>query len=221
MTWCIIMLVAGRCTVSENTKTLLQHWDNHWLIEKGPKCPKKTFCTPLHRHALMLLTPGSASTICHGTNPHWSEQVMFFQSSAVHCWSACVQCSLTFVFLADRGGAWHGLPPEGSTCCAFCFSAHHGCKEQLSEFLSAHTTRAPLLWPLTSTRRYHLQSCHSLDVPPHSWNPSGYMLQSCAWKSKEISSFTNAQPWHSQSRSDYIFLQSYLMWTVTEVLDLY
>ncbi len=41
---------------------------------------------------------------CRSRNRDSSDQATFFQSSIVQLWWACVNCSLSFLFLADRSG---------------------------------------------------------------------------------------------------------------------
>ncbi len=50
---------------------------------------------------------------CCSRNKVSSDQATFFQSSIVQFWWACANCSLRFLFLADRSGTRCGL------CCAF------------------------------------------------------------------------------------------------------
>ncbi len=46
---------------------------------------------------------------CRSRNRDSSDQAMFLQSSIVRFWWACANCSLRFLFLADRSGTRCGL----------------------------------------------------------------------------------------------------------------
>ncbi len=46
---------------------------------------------------------------CRSRNRDSSDQATFFQSSIVQFWWACVNCSLRFLFLADKSGTRCGL----------------------------------------------------------------------------------------------------------------
>ncbi len=73
---------------------------------------------------------------CRSRNRDSSDQATFFQSSIVQFWRACVNCSLRFLFLADRSGTRCGLLLQGSTCCVQrWYSAYLGCNEWLFELL--------------------------------------------------------------------------------------
>ncbi len=109
---------------------------------------------------------------CCSRNRDSSDQATFFQSSIVKFWWACVNCSLRFLFLADRSGTGvvfyccsHLL--QGSTCCVFRDGFQHTLDEWLFELLllfisnqSAHIHHI-LLWPLTSTNIFvHTTAAH-------------------------------------------------------------
>lgn len=57
-------------------------------------------------HTFMLFAPNSDPTIWNWGLP---DQRHFFQSSIVRFWWACVNCVLTFLFLADRSNIWCGV----------------------------------------------------------------------------------------------------------------
>ncbi len=90
---------------------------------KGPKAYQEntphhyTTTTSLNRwekagwiHAFMLFMPNSDSTSeCRSRNQDSSDQATFFQSSIVQFRWACANCSLCFLFLADRSGTRCGL----------------------------------------------------------------------------------------------------------------
>ena len=63
---------------------------------------------------------------CHSRNRDSSDQAKFFQSSMVQFWWARANCSLSFLFVADRSWqnpVWSSAVVahllQGSTCCAF------------------------------------------------------------------------------------------------------
>ncbi len=60
-------------------------------------------------HAFMFFTPNSDPTIWMSQQKSRPDQATFFQSSIVQFWWPCVNCSLRFLFLADRSGTWCGL----------------------------------------------------------------------------------------------------------------
>ncbi len=74
------------------TTTCLNHWDKaEWI------------------HAFMFFTPNSDPTICMSQQKSRLIRPTFFQSSIVQFWWTCVNCSLRFLFLADRSGTRCGL----------------------------------------------------------------------------------------------------------------
>ncbi len=94
--------------------------NNAQLVLRGPKCAKKispthyTTTTSLNHwdkagwiHAFMFFKPNSEPP--PQKNRDSSEQATFFQSSIVQFWWACANCSLHFLFLADRSGTRCGL----------------------------------------------------------------------------------------------------------------
>ncbi len=94
----------------------------------------------------------------------------FFQSSIVQFWWACANCSLRFLFLADRSGTqwvFCCCSPSASGFNVLCvqrwYSAYLGCNEWLFELLLPLTSLTILLWPLKSTRYFHPHKC-SLDI---------------------------------------------------------
>jgi len=61
-------------------------------------------------HAFMLFTLIlTLPSACCSRNRDSSDQATFFQSSIVQFWWACANCSLSFLFLADRSGTRCGL----------------------------------------------------------------------------------------------------------------
>ncbi len=89
---------------------------------------------------------------CRSKNRDSSDQATFFQSSIVQFWWTCANCSLCFLFLADRsdtGVVFCYCSPSASGFDVLCiqrwYSAYLGCNEWLFELLPI------LLWPLTST----------------------------------------------------------------------
>lgn len=79
-------------------------------------------------------------------------------------------CTLTFLFLADRSGT----QPQGSVCCSDALSVIIWV---IVAFLGAPTNPALRIWPLSSTRRFCLQHCCSLDVFWYCWK---WTLQTAA-----------------------------------------
>ncbi len=135
VTWCIILLEVasedGYTVVIKGWHDQQQYAGRLWCLNKaqlvlrGPKCAKKIFpITPLHhQHQPETLRQGRMDPCfhvlyaqiltllseCHRRNRDSSDQATFFQSSIVQfCW-ACVNCSLRFLFLADRSGTRCGL----------------------------------------------------------------------------------------------------------------
>ncbi len=84
---------------------------------------------------LLLTLPSE----CRSRNRDSSDQATFFQSSIVQVWWACVNCSLRFMFLADRSGTRCGLLLSASGFEMFCvqrwYSAYLGCNKWLFELL--------------------------------------------------------------------------------------
>ncbi len=79
---------------------------------------------------------------CRSRNRDSSDQATFFQYSIVQFWWDCANCSLRFLFLADRSGTRCGLllcSPSASGFEVLCvqrwYSAYLGCNEWLFEFL--------------------------------------------------------------------------------------
>ncbi len=140
--------------------TTLNHWDKAGWI-----------------HAFMYFTPNfwpyiwmlqQKSRLIRPDN-------VFFQSSIVQFWWSCVNCSLCFLFLADRSGTRWGLLLLEPICfrvrCVVC-SEMVFCISWLYRvviwvtvaFLSSLTSLLILLWPLTSTRHFRPHNCWSLDI---------------------------------------------------------
>ncbi len=131
---------------------------------------------------------------CHNRNRDSSDQAMFFYSSFVQFWWACVNCSLRFLFLADRSGTRCGpqfrcCRPSASgfdvlcvqRCILHTLVVMIGYLSYTVAFLSSLTSLPILLWPLTSTRHF----CSS--QPPL----TGYLIffsvnprDGCAWKAQ-------------------------------------
>lgn len=67
-------------------------------------------------HLFMLVRPDSDATICMSQfKSRRFRPGDIFQSSIFRFWPFCVNCSLTFLFLADSRGPWCGLllqPPS-------------------------------------------------------------------------------------------------------------
>ncbi len=107
--------------------------------------------------AFMLFTPNSDPTSkCLNRNRDASDLVTFFQSSVVQFRWACVNCSLSFLFLADRSGTgvvFCCCSPSASKFYVLsiqrCSSAYLGCNEWLFELLLPFYHLKPV-WPFSS-----------------------------------------------------------------------
>ncbi len=94
------------------------------LVLRGSKCAKKIPSAPFHHHHQPEpLRQGRMDPCFHvlyakfwpyhlsigaEIETHQTRQ-RFFQSSIIQFWWACANCSLSFLFLADRSGTWCGL----------------------------------------------------------------------------------------------------------------
>ncbi len=109
----------GKDMVSNNTQV---GCGDAQLVLRGPKCAKKISPTPLHHHQPEPLRQGRMDPCFHvlyakfwpnhlnvSRNRDSSDQATFFQSSIIQFWWACANCSLRFLFLADRSGTRWGL----------------------------------------------------------------------------------------------------------------
>ncbi len=130
----------------------------------------------------------------HSRNQDSSDQATFSQSSFVQFWWDCVNCSLHFLFLADRSGSRCGLLLllpicfPGSTCCAFRDGILHtlvvtsGYLSYCCLFIiSDQSTHSPLTSDINkafSTTQLSLTG-YFLSFGPFSVNPR----DGCAWKS--------------------------------------
>jgi len=118
-----------------------------------------------------------------------SRSFSFFQSSIVQFWWACVNCSLSFLLLADRSGPRCGLLLlQPIFFKIFCIPWLEWVLIWVPvAFLSSGTSRPILLWPLTPTRHFLwiFSLFRTILCEPR---------DGCGWKSQQISSF-----WHTQT----------------------
>ncbi len=132
VTWCIILQEVairrwvhcshkGMDMVSNNTPGRLWRLNDAQLVLRGPKCAKKISPTHYTTTTSSLNQDGSMLSCsfcqiltlpseCRSRNRDSSDQATFSRSSMVQFWWACANCSLRFLFLADRS----------STQCDFC-----------------------------------------------------------------------------------------------------
>ncbi len=192
----------------------------HSIGTKGPKVCQWNI-PPLHHHHPEPLRQGRMDPCFHvlyakfwpyhlnvvaDIETHQTRQ-RFFQSSIVQFWWACVNCSLRFLFLADRSGTRCGLLLLEPICfrvrrvvrseMVFCIpwlwwvviwvTQLYRCLSMISN-QSAHS-------PLTSDINKAFLSTqlpltgNFLFYGPFSVNPR----DGCVWKSQQISRFWNTQ----------------------------
>ena len=99
-----------------------------------------------------------------------SDLATCFQSSVVQFWSACVDCSLSFLFLADRSGSLCGLLLLQPICweawcvvhseMVFCIRLLYQVVIWLTVAFFSSWTSLPV-WPLTPVRHFHPHNCRS------------------------------------------------------------
>ncbi len=141
---------------------------------------------------------------CRSRNQDSSDQAMFFQSSIVQFWWACVNCSLRFLFLADRSGTrcglllllpicfrvWRVVRSEMVFCIPWLITSgylSHCCLSIISN-QSAHSALTSDINKTFSYTQLPLTG-YFLFFGPFSVNPR----DGCVWKSQYISSYWNTQ----------------------------
>ncbi len=132
VTWCIILLeVAIRRWVHCRYGLSQQQYSGRvWCLndaqfeQRSPKCAKKisthhyTTTTSLNietsqNGSMLSCSLRQILTLpseCRSRNRDSSDQARFSQSFIVKFLWACANCSLRFLFLADRSDTWCGLP---------------------------------------------------------------------------------------------------------------
>ncbi len=109
---------------------------------------------------------------CFSRNRDSSDQATFLQSSIVQfCW-ACVNCSLRFLFLADRSGTGVVFCCWSPSASGFDVLCVQSCILHTLVVMSGYLSYCCLSIicnqsahsPLTSTRHFHPHNCRSLDI---------------------------------------------------------
>jgi len=100
-------------------------------------------------------------------NQDSSDQATFFQSSIVQFWGVCVNCSLSFLFVADRiTPVWCSAAVayllQGLMCCAFRDALLQTLvvTSGLSYCCLSNNANQSGQSPLTSTRHFWPHNCH-------------------------------------------------------------
>ncbi len=110
---------------------------------------------------------------CCRRNRDSSDNAMFFKSSIVQFWWACANCSLRFLFLADRSGnlVWTSAAVahllQGLTCCAFRDGILHTLvvtNGYLSNCYLSVISNQSVHSPRTLTRNFRPHNCRPLDI---------------------------------------------------------